>query len=294
MVTVKAAKRVSESERSQLDRKGLAVSVWRDGRPADALIVLESVLSEEMSPQVAAECWVTQAAFRAEEKDWEGSLLSLEQAAPFIDEASLRVRGSYYHQRARAHKEMGELDEALTDYSGAVAYRQADNDREFEGAALLNLAGVYLELNDPEKAQEYVARALKLLEETGSSGVSQAHETQASIYLLLGQFQLALDSVDKALSMVGENELWQADFLKKRAEIETQLLHRIGVDTIEDAKVLMARNALLQTDGSLTNAAKLIGLTHKGVDKIIKRNPDLESLRVKRRVRHKTLIKRLR
>jgi tetratricopeptide (TPR) repeat protein len=208
---------------SQLARKELATGSWRQGQVDNALLLIDSVVSEEMSPPVAAECFVTQAVFRAEKGDYQGSLLSLGRAAPYIDTAPIVVQGAYFNQRARAHKEMGNLDAALLDYGGAAWCYESAGRRDNEGGVAINVAGLCLKIGDLSRATANIERAITIYSSIDSDYLSQAYDTQANILLAQEKFSLALRSCDKAIALVGENDVWLQTFLVTRGKVKARL-----------------------------------------------------------------------
>lgn len=295
MITEISTKAFTETELSQLERKGLARGAWAEGRVDDALLILDTVLAEEMTPRVAAECLVTLASFKAERGDWPGSSEALLRAAPFLDSASLSVRGSFYHQRARLHGLQGNIDAAITDYTGATVCWEPTGDRNY-GAALLNLAGLYLERGDLVAARANIERALVVFEQQSSLYLCQAFDTLAKIELADGHAQLAFEAINKALGLVGENEKWRQDFLKTKEQIEVKLLDLLNVKTVDDldrVRTGMIRRALIETGGNLTRTGNIVGLAHKSVAWIVDHNDELKPLRRKpyTRTHLKSIIK---
>lgn len=284
MITTVEYLGLSAKERSQLERKELARGAWAEGRPEDALLILESVLDEQMTPRVAAEIYVSQAAFLAEQKEFAKSANSLEKAAKFIDSAPDRVRASFHHQRARIHKEVGRLDEALTDYAGSAACCESNKERQ--GISFLNQAGVYLELRDAIQAHDYVNRAIEIFIETGSQNLGQGYDTQAKIYLLEGRLEQAAEANRRSLE-VNTNEIWTPDFLELSVEIQRKLSDLLGA-----VKLMAVEHALKHTGGNLKRAGDMIGMTHKGIDWVILNHPELEALRPERKKRRRSIIKR--
>src|SRR5687768_5088041 len=120
---------LTKTEAAQLERRGLAIGSWKQGEVENAEILLDGILTEPMTPQVAVQCWVSKAAFRAEAGDYEGSLKAIESAAEFLDMADLRVKGSFFNQRARIHNRFGNTGSALVDYAGASACFESVGDK---------------------------------------------------------------------------------------------------------------------------------------------------------------------
>lgn len=280
------------AERSQLARRDMAIGSWRQGEIENANIILDTVLTEEMTPRVAVRCFVSQAAFRAEGSDYAGSIESLEKAAKVLDAADAKARGAYHNQRARIHNRMGNSDAALTDYAGAAACFEEAEDPSEQGAAILNTAELYFQKRDLYRARQNVELALVLMTQCGSEYLAQAYDTLAKIDLADGQIENAILAIKRAFELVvGENEIWRKAFLKTKAKIDLKIQELSS--TLHSVNVEMVRRALIKTGGNLTQAGRLTGMTHKGVSYIVDRHPELEMFRVKRRVRThlKSLIK---
>lgn len=260
------AKTLLTRDREQLERKGWAREAWQEGRIDDALVLIRSVLSEDMSPEVAAECYSAEAGFLLAKKDYGSALESLDRMAPFLEAADLRIQGTFFLQRGRAHKNLGEIDSALTDYAGALAIWQLCGEKDYEGAASINLAELYLTLGDLNQAGENVNHALEILPK-GSVYVCSAYETKAKILLSDGQVVKALDSVERALELAGDNEERQKEFSETRAKIKELLLDSlvpvVNMADVEYLKAQMVRNALDRANGSITVAAKILGTSHQ-------------------------------
>lgn len=273
------------AEAAQIERRELAIGSWKQGEVENAEILLDGVLSEPMTSRVAVQCWVSKAAFRAEAGDYPGSLRAVESAGEFLDLADLRVRGSFFNQRARIHNRFGNTESALVDYAGASACFEEAGDKSYQGAALLNVAELYLQQLDLRQARLHIDLALVLLTESSSEYLCQGYDTLAQVELAEGRTESALLSMRRAFDLVGDNEIYRQDLLKTRDKIGKKIeelsgaLHSVNVD--------MVRRALIQTGGNLTQTGKLTGLTHKGVSYIVDRHPDLEEFRVKRRMRTK-------
>lgn len=347
-----------DRDADQLERKRMAIGSWAEGQCENAVLILESVLSEDMSEVVAAECYVAHAAFKASLGLWRESMGSLEKAAPFIDKASVSIRGSFFHQRARAHTQLGNPEAAFTDYTGAVVCWQESGETAKVGAAELNLAGLCLVLGLVDSGLEHVDRAIVILRDSQSDYLTQAYDTKAQLLLAQDQINPALDAINTALELPTTHLNWRVSFLITRAKIKMRssvsaakrdfdeaidwaeqhsltrdlvaacceaiktfasalplsdlaayflraepyggtdlvsaaraILASLPNGTIEETEVDMVRRALIKCDGSITRAAEIVKLTHKGVDCVINRHADrLLHLRRERLVRHKSLI----
>lgn len=295
MITETPAKTFSPAERSQMERRQLALGAWKEGQIDNAELILDSVLLETMTPRVAAACWISKAGFRIDLGDTAGSGVALEKATPFVDALDIETRGSFYFQRARVHKAAQDIDAALTDYGGAAACWDETGNSEKSGAAFLNLAELYLASGDLESAQQNIDQSIRLFQSAQSFYLPQAHDTQAKIFLAQNRPALALTSITTALDLVGDREDWRKEFLQTKRRVQFYLLELLEVRTLADCdrlKVLATEKALRESNGSLSAAGRILDATHHAVSYIVDKNKELEPFRVKRRVRHKTLIKR--
>jgi tetratricopeptide (TPR) repeat protein len=276
-----------------LERKELAVGSWREGQYENALILIDSVLSEELSPAVACECWVTRATFKGEQGEFEESLESLKRAAPFLDSADGRTRAAFYYERARCHRNAGDYDAAMTDYAGSAVCLEAVGLTSRQAFVENNLAWLYLQTGDFASAHDHASKAIQL----NGENLAKAYETRAEIYAAEGLVELALDNISIAIEKVEENEAWLAGFLETKDRIKAKLLSLLGVTRVADLDQLridMTRRALIQTEGNMAQAGRVLGLSHKGIDWIITKHPELEQYRKERTTRRRSLIKSVR
>ena len=281
---------------SQIERKNLAKGAWAEGRPEDALLILEEVLREEMSPAVAAECYTAQAAFLAEMGNIIGSLGSLNKAAPFLDAADPYVQGCFFNQRARAYKELKDHDAALMDYAGAAALFEQAGRTDHSAIVAKNLAGLCLELPDTSAALEAIDRALTMFGKVRSIHHGHAYDTKARILLSQGKLESALVEINRAISMAGDNPSWLASFEQTKKEIREKLisvlLPYVNAPDLWEIELAMLKQALIDCDGSVTRAAERMGITHKAVSSLVKNHPEFSHLRKPQRVRRKSLPKK--
>lgn len=281
MIAVKEVQ-LTGVEESQLDRREMAVDEWKQGDPDAADLLLDGIIAEGMTPVVAVRVFIAKAAMSAERSDYEGSLRLLEKAAQFFDAADLHFQGSFFNQRARAYKELGNSDSAFSDYFAAEQCWEIIGDPEY-GKLLLNIAGLYLRLKDTAHARQYIEKAIPVLVETEHHCLCQGYDTFANIELADGNLERAINLIKQAIDLVGDNQIWRNTFIETRDKIDAKIRELSG--SLHSLNVDMVRWALIKTGGNLTQAGKLTGLTHKGVTYIVDRHPELEQFRAKRRTR---------
>jgi tetratricopeptide (TPR) repeat protein len=78
------------------------------------------------------------------------------------------AQGVLYNNLAKIYSDLGQRDRALEYYQQALPILEADGDRGELAAALSNLGTVYASLGKPERARIHYQRALPMLEESGS------------------------------------------------------------------------------------------------------------------------------
>jgi tetratricopeptide (TPR) repeat protein len=259
---------LSPRDREQLERKELARGAWREGQIDNALLIIDSVLMEEVSPEVAAACYSAKAGFLASSGDFAGALETLRVMAPFLESADVRVQGTFYNTRARAHRNLNNLDAALTDYTGALALWQSCGDKNYEGAVSINLAELYLILGDIKQANDNADHALCVLP-SDSEYLCNAYDTKAKILLADGQAIKALSLITQAFERAGDHEQWLARFGETRKQIKERLLDSliplVNIPELDDLKIRVIRHALGEAGGSVTIAAKKLSTSHQVV-----------------------------
>lgn len=256
----------TKKDEDQLERKELARGAWREGQIENAHLIIDTVLSEEMSPAVAAACYSAKAGFLASQGDFSGALKILHLMAPFLDAADIRIQGTFYNTRARAHRNLNNLDAALTDYTGALALWQTCGQRNYEGAVSINLAELYLICGDLAQAHQNIDHALGVLPDN-SEYLCNAYDTKAKILLRDGQALKALDLIERALELVGDHEDWRKRFRETQGQIKERLLDSIiplvNIPELDELKVQVIRHALDRANGSITAAAKTLKTSHQ-------------------------------
>lgn len=279
------------AERSQLERKELARGAWREGQPQNGLLILESVVREEMSPRVAGEVFVAQASLQCATREFVGALRSLDLAGPHLVACDARVNGAFYFHRALASRNLGNIDAALMDYAGSIAFYQEAGDVHDEIAVRINLAELYLIREDVRQATEHINLAFILLT-PDSIHFCNAHDTMAKVLAAQGDLETAITHARIAVEAAGENEGWKTDALKTLESIKTAVLNAaervLTIKDLKDLKLRITKRALGECNGSIVEAAKLLQTSHQHIAYV----SDTKHLeRAAPRVRRKSIIK---
>jgi tetratricopeptide (TPR) repeat protein len=278
----------SATDRGQIDRAERARGAWRDGNLDSADLLIDTVLGEKMSPAVAAKCYSIKAGIALARKDAAAAMRALDKMAPFLEAANIRIQGTFYLQRGRAHRSLNNIDAALTDYSGSLALWQMCGDKNYEGAAYINLAECYLRLSDIEQAYFNIEQAFAVLPDL-SEYLCNAYDTKAKILLADGKTEKAYRLIEKALASSGGNELWEKEFLETKTRIKERLICLLvplaKMKDLDVMKLQMVQNALEKAQGSVTIAAEMLGTSHQ----VIAYTADAQGL--DRSKRKKSIIK---
>lgn len=222
-----------------------------------------------------------------------------------VKDLSLGMAGRFYTVRGRALRYLGEYDKALIEYAGAVAfYEQAGY---FEGVAHAsnNLAWVYRSLRRFEEAHDSVDRAISSI---GSKDpfLAQFLDTKAQIFLDQKEFDkaapVALRAVDllrgsgrggvlcEHLCTLGRAYAGQEKYEPAVATFanaagiaeelnDPELLFKVtsarkeaAQKFVREADFQLAELAMRMNNFSTRAAAKKLGLTRQGLQKLLRRN----------------------
>lgn len=94
---------------------------------------------------------------------------------------------------------MGDLDSALYYFSRKLAIDRELGKKEGEAAALNNIAGIYRQKGDYDKALEYYRQALDLIKDDKEKAT--AYNNIASVYLDKGDYSKAIEYFQKAIEL---------------------------------------------------------------------------------------------
>jgi LuxR family maltose regulon positive regulatory protein len=132
---------------------------------------------------------------------------------------------------AMSQTDYGRLHEAARTYQSIIDLDEQADQKVFSpaGQGYIGLAGIYLEWNELEKAEEYLQQGMTLCRQGGLAGLSTGHTIKARLRQAQGDFQAA----QAALAQLGET----------------------GVDPSGTARSILLRLAM----GDLNEAAQAAG-----------------------------------
>lgn len=305
----------------------LAKGSWRQGQLENADLLLDQVIDGTLPPVELVKWCVTKATVQTDKGQPKKALELLGKAAPFVSCVDAYVHGTFLSERGRARARLFEIDSAFTDYAGADSYLEQAGHATYRGAVALNQADLYLKIGDYEQCGVYTQRAIEIFEAADSEYASQAYETKANLLLAQGELETALAVIDRGIRSIVNNDAWLVtclitrgkircalgdagrEDLNRAVELSRETGNKSGMEkacraivesldlplteaTINGIRTDLIRKALIETEGSVTRSAKMVGMSHHGLSHVIKNSPELSRLRKIPRIRRKSLMKK--
>jgi CHAT domain-containing protein len=127
------------------------------------------------------------------------------QSNPNPSEQDLNFIATVLDQLGTAHKNAGNIDEALAAFTSAQEMHSAVGDLHGEAESLRGVAGLYLELGDLENARTFLGQAQEVAEASNNGRVlGVIHTTLGNIEYSAANFEAAKDSQRRALELTPE------------------------------------------------------------------------------------------
>lgn len=248
--------------------------------------------------------YVLKACVRTERGLFYESLELLSSAGPRLDGAAPREKALFYGQRARNYVQTGKLDAALVDYEAARVWAQEAGDLTIEARIRNNLARQYGNAGRFDDAIQEVDAAIEAARRLDDESLlGMFYDQKAQILNTAERFSESLMCSERAIGLL-ESHPSQAEainthetaligllikYCEKGDPLESFRVRRKITNSIMrpvDREVITL--ALQKCDGHLLNAAKLLGVHHATLLKVINKET-LQSLQ--RRRYKKSLIK---
>jgi tetratricopeptide (TPR) repeat protein len=176
------------------------------------------------------------------------SLASVEMLVPVVPTID---QGKFYLNRGVAWRNLSEPNKAIEDYNRALELFEDVKALRWEAATANNLAGVYTDLGQFQRAHTFVERAISLFRQLGD----KAHEAKswdqsARIYLKEEKFNWAERNASTAVAMlVGDNQTWRAEALVTHGIALSRIgYQRATDDLLEAVRICEHVGSLQQAD----------------------------------------------
>ena len=171
----------------------LALCYWRSGEINEAIAFIADVHPSD--PEVEFEAALTKALFETETGKISAALETLHSIEADAENMPPVLRGQFHQERAVALRSIPtteNLDRGLVEYEAAlVSYEDAAC---LKGEAMVrnNLASIYRDFGDYQRAHFYVSKALRLFTQLGNQHlIAEAEDQQALIFFAEGNYSEA-------------------------------------------------------------------------------------------------------
>lgn len=161
--------------------------VWADYWAGDldgALALSVKLLQESLDSLTRFRVLMIRSAVYWDQGLSDQAFAELAEMETLYDECGPLAKGKFHNQRAVILRQRGETDRAIVDLDAAVSFFQESSNVRWQAVAANNLAGVYLETTQFDRAREYAEQARKLFHELGDKAYeAEALDQSAQIYL---------------------------------------------------------------------------------------------------------------
>ena len=227
------------------------------------------------------------------------ALKLLDKAAAFDVRPAMQAR--MHNQRGMVLRKMKEFDRAFQEYEAAIYFFEQDKS-DCVPLVLNNLAGVYLDCEQFQRAHERVDKAISLLGDD-LPHLGKAYDQKARIFVAENNYADAKKCIERAVSVlrVSDRREWLSEALLTKAKIlkavnesylapleeaervcgliqredlliDVYLMQRdLAQLEFERSEKLLIQTALRVFRGSARPAAKRLGITHPTISKLAKK-----------------------
>ncbi|HEX8140686.1 MAG TPA: tetratricopeptide repeat protein [Pyrinomonadaceae bacterium] len=292
----------------------LAIVEWGANNYSDALRILidAAPLFEKINSHVLKGSYHNQLAmvFR--------SLATSEKQEECLDRALIEYAAASFHFEQAGHVryqanvennlgflffKLGTFKEAHEHLDHARRLATSLKDRVHTARIDETRARVFLAQKKNAEAERVVRTAVNILEQGGHYAIlAEAQITHGTALARLGYYRQSLSAFQRAievaelsgaLNRAGEAALTMIEELGEHLIADERKASENLVEEVQRYERGVIKRALMKAEGSVTRAARLLGVSHQRLIYIIKkRHKDLLSVRTPTKRRHKSIIKR--
>jgi tetratricopeptide (TPR) repeat protein len=253
--------RDTRKHKAQLE---LALSYWRSGEVNEAFAYIRDL--DPADSVFAFETALTKALLETELGKRDDALATLETIESSADEMPAVLRGQFHQERAVALRSIptsDNLDRGLIEYQAALTFYEDAGCKKGESIVLNNLASIYRDYGQFQRAHSYAERSLRISCSLGNRfRIAEAEDQRALIFFAEGNYSNAVRLSHQAIA-----NLLDSDHRKMLARVLLTLgrsLARLGkvqaaAEELERAEVVFAEihDRLGLTDVRLTMLEEL-------------------------------------
>jgi tetratricopeptide (TPR) repeat protein len=280
----------------------LAMCYWDTGERSEARTILESVKPKEATTTFIL--GLNKSIVESDSPDL--AMFLLKEVGHLFDSVNELLRGKFLNQRGFLLRRLNESDRAIIAYEEARYWLEQVHDPTYLANVVNNLAGIYSDLAEFEKAHQAVDQSIEFYKQSGHRQfLGQAYDQKARIFLAQKKYEdaqavapkavmvlegrehkemLARALITEALSLSGTGQYIEAFIRLDRADHLGRLLQnqelrfdvaQSRVNVTEQVSRLcevgMIDRALEMSGGSYTRAAVKLNTTHQRLSRKIKK-----------------------
>lgn len=237
-----------------------AERLWRLGEYAQARFILEGFLlkQDNASSNDIVRASTLLGIVESDAGELKASRAVLRNAAPLLPSCAPLIRGKYHNTLAITLRRLGDLDQALQEYTAASIYHEQAREFKMRAQVENNIGWLLITMGHPADAYEHLERASQSWGDPVMR--AQVEDTIARAKLAEGKTDEALDyslSSVNYLRSVGERNL---------LDVSLKTLKLICERVEYDRECERIKEALSRSRGNTEKAARMLGIKRQTLD----------------------------
>jgi tetratricopeptide (TPR) repeat protein len=177
----------------------LAMCYWATGERAEARTVINSVRPKE--PTTAFVLALNKSIVESDDLDLATFLLT--EVEGLFDSVNVLLRGKFLNQRGFLLRRKNETDRAIIAYTEAIYWFEQVDDPAYLKNVVNNLAGIYIDLGEFNKAHCAVDQSIEFYRQSGRRHfLAQAYDQKARVFLAQKKYEEARAIAPKAVMVL--------------------------------------------------------------------------------------------
>lgn len=198
----------ADDDRAWVARSWLARAEYWAGNLDQALALADEVLTAPLGAVTKFRTLLTKASVYSDRDLPDEAMSALGEMIQPYESLDPLFKGQFHNQRGRVLRLMGATDRAVLEYDCAIYFFQEAGNVRCQAIAATNLAGIYLEIGQFERAHDYAEQAGKIFSEIGDRTYeAMAWDQAALIYLAESKLEDAGRAIAQAISLVNDGDV---------------------------------------------------------------------------------------